>query len=99
MKFVVNWNQENCDVYIGRPSKFGNPFPIGVYGTREEVLELYEFWLYDRPELIVAVCKELKSKILGCSCHPRPCHGDLLARIANGWQLCLPLVESQGDQD
>lgn len=99
MNFVVNWNNEECDVYIGRPSKFGNPFPIGIYGTREEVLELYEFWLYDRLEIIKAVCNELKGKRLGCSCYPRPCHGDLLARIANGWQLCLPLVEIDHAED
>jgi hypothetical protein len=28
-------------VYIGRPSKWGNPFVIGRDGSREEVIEKY----------------------------------------------------------
>ena len=29
------------------------------------------------------VKRELRSKVLGCWCKPGPCHGDILARIAN----------------
>jgi len=32
-------------VYIGRPSKWGNPFVIGRDGTRPQVIERYERWL------------------------------------------------------
>jgi len=31
----------NYDVYIGRPSKWGNPFVIGKDGTRKEVVAQY----------------------------------------------------------
>lgn len=26
---------------------------------------------------------ELKGKILGCYCHPQPCHGDILVKLIN----------------
>lgn len=35
------------------------------------------------PELINQIKQELKNKILGCWCHPKACHGDTLALIAN----------------
>ena len=88
---VVNFEKERCDVYIGRPSKWGCPFVIGPDGSREEVLLQHEIWLQDRPEFIADIRRELQGKILGCFCSPLPCHGDVLARIANNWQLCLPL--------
>lgn len=70
-------------VYIGRPSKFGNPFVIGKDGTREKILKKFENWLKEQPELLVAIKKELKGKSLICWCAPQPCHGDILMRIAN----------------
>ncbi len=89
---VVNFDKERCDIYIGRPSRWSSPFMIGPSGSREEVLFQYEIWLQARPELIADICRELRGKILGCWCSPLQCHGDLLARIANGWQLALPLI-------
>lgn len=70
------------DVYIGRPSKWGNPFVIGKDGDRAEVLRKYEAWLRTRPELLAAL-PELRGKVLGCWCAPEPCHGDVLSRLAN----------------
>ena len=69
------------DVYIGRPSRWGNPFVIGRDGTREEVIAAYEAWLLNQPELVAAL-PELAAKTLGCWCPPRACHGDVLARLA-----------------
>ena len=79
---VVHCKKESYDVYIGRPSKWGNPFTIGKDGTREEVIQKYIDWLMDQPELLNSV-NELRGKILGCWCHPNACHGDILAEIAN----------------
>lgn len=70
-------------VYIGRPSAWGNPFAIGTQGTREEVIRKYEEWLLARPELVRKVKDELRGKHLVCFCAPAPCHGHVLARIAN----------------
>lgn len=79
---VVHCKREPYDVYIGRPSKWGNPFEIGKDGTREEVIEKYEAWLQTQTPLLSAL-KELKGQTLGCWCSPKPCHGDVLKRLAN----------------
>ena len=31
-------------VYVGRPTQFGNPFPVDVYG-RTEAVDLFERWI------------------------------------------------------
>lgn len=74
---VVHCKKEPFDVYIGRPSKWGNPFQIGKDGNREEVIEKYKQYLLSRPDLISSL-HELKGKTLGCWCKPKPCHGDVL---------------------
>lgn len=79
---VVHCKKEKADVYIGRPSKWGNPFTIGVDGTREEVITKYKDWFVTQPELIKDL-PELKGKVLGCWCYPNACHGDFLSHIAN----------------
>ena len=84
MTRVVHCKKEPFDVYIGRPSKWGNPFKIGPDGTREEVIEKYKDYLWSRKDLVACI-PELRDKVLGCWCHPKPCHGDVLAKIANDW--------------
>jgi len=81
MTRVVHCKREPYDVYIGRPSKWGNPFKTGRDGTLEEVLEKYEQHITNRPDLLAAL-HELKGRTLGCWCKPKPCHGDILARLA-----------------
>ncbi len=80
---VVHCKREHFDVYIGRPSKWGNPFKLGRDGTREQVIAMYESWLQAQPALLDAL-PELRGKVLGCWCHPLPCHGDVLVRLVNG---------------
>lgn len=80
-------NKRNCresGVYIGRPSKWGNPFIIGRNGSREEVILKYRNWIESQPELIEKIKSELKGKNLICWCAPLPCHGDVLLEISNG---------------
>ena len=79
---VVHCKREAYDVYIGRPSKWGNPFAIGEDGTRAEVIEKYRAWIVQQPHLMAAL-HELKGKRLGCWCAPRACHGDVLAELAD----------------
>lgn len=78
---VVHCKRSRYDVYIGRPSKWGNPFTIGRDGDRAQVIARYERWLMEQPELVAAL-PELAGKTLGCWCAPRACHGDVLARLA-----------------
>ena len=81
---VVNIRREPYDIYIGRPSKWGNPFRIGRDGTRDEVIMRHEEWLLgvipgpngELPPSLTDAKNELEGKRLGCFCSPRPCHGD-----------------------
>lgn len=78
---VVHCKKSPHDVYIGRPSIWGNPYAIGRDGTRAEVVAKYEAGLTE--ELRARAKIELKGKTLGCWCAPQACHGDVLSRIAN----------------
>lgn len=69
-------------VFIGRPSKWGNPFHIGRDGTRAEVIEKYRAWIQTQPALL-ADLHELRGRTLICFCKPLPCHGDVLAELAD----------------
>ena len=76
-------------VYVGRPSKWGNPWSIGTDGTREEVITFYRNALpkmlttcRDDGSLILDL-NELRGKDLVCWCTPLPCHADVLLELAN----------------
>jgi hypothetical protein len=69
-------------IYIGRGSKWGNPFRIGVDGDRATVIAKHASWLRDQHHLLRAL-DELRGKDLLCFCAPAACHGDLLLRLAN----------------
>jgi len=78
---LININTgKSYDAYIGRGSKWGNPYHIGMHGTREEVIEKYKQYILSNKELIDAL-PELKDKILGCYCKPFKCHGDILIEL------------------
>jgi hypothetical protein len=81
-ELVVHCKRAAHDVYIGRPSKWGNPFVIGRDGSREEVIAKYDAWLLEQPELVTAL-PQLAGKTLGCWCAPQACHGDVLVRRTN----------------
>lgn len=92
---VVNCRYEPFDVYIGRATKWGNPFRIGPDGTREEVIEKYRRWAIRRPSIIRSL-EELRGKRLGCICAPEPCHGDVLADLADLGEPILPAPAPAG---
>ena len=69
-------------VYIGRGSKWGNPFRIGIDGDRAAVIAQYERWLRSQHHLLRAL-DELRGRNLLCFCAPKACHGDLLLRLDN----------------
>jgi len=77
---VVHCRREPFDVYIGRPSIWGNPFSIGKHGDRKEVIEKYRKWITRQPQLLSRLA-ELKGKTLGCWCKPNDCHGDILIKL------------------
>ena len=82
------WNSRDPNVpkgavYVGRPSKWGNPFVIGPDGTRAEVIAKYERWLLGHSDLVAWARADLRGHDLVCWCAPRACHGDVLLRVAN----------------
>ncbi len=83
MTKVVHLRKEHWDVRIDRPGPWGNPFPMYGKGGRALAIKLFEQEIRSKPEYIARVKAELKGKILGCWCKPKPCHGDVLARIAD----------------
>lgn len=90
---VVHFKKMPYDVYIGRPSKWGNPFSHKE-GTqaqfkvkdRREAIQKFEEYLLGNEELMSQI-HELKGKVLGCWCKPQACHGDVLVKYANAKSL------------
>lgn len=77
---VVNIYTDEYDVYIGRGSKWGNPYVIGKDGNRKQVIEKYEEYIRNKPELLDSLY-ELVGKRLACFCFPKLCHGDILIKL------------------
>ena len=82
---LIKWAKTNGKlVRVSRPGKWGNPFET-QRRTREEherVCQEYREWIEQQPELMAAI-PSLKGMVLLCWCHPLPCHGDVLAELAN----------------
>ena len=79
--------QDSCE--------WGNPFKMKRISKKSphyermeleerwRVITLYSQWLRNKPELLDKARNELKGKTLACWCSPKPCHGLVLAEIAN----------------
>jgi len=72
-------------INVGRPSKYGNPFKIGIDGSREEVLIRFRRYAIERLAREPHWLDELKGEhiIVWCWCTPLPCHADILLELAN----------------
>lgn len=89
---VVNiYHKVPYDVYIGRGkgSIWGNPFShmegtLAQYKceSREEAVKKFREWILEQPHLLSQL-HTLKGKTLGCFCDPKPCHGHILAELAD----------------
>lgn len=87
---VVNkYHSLPFDLYIGRGSKWGNPFSHMEntkaefkVDTREEAVEAYRKWIGQQSNLLEMI-PELQGKTLCCFCKPKSCHGDVLSELAN----------------
>ena len=89
MNLVVHCKKSPYDIYIGRPSIWGNPFShlpntLAKFKVkdRDEAISQYREYLLSNQKLMSQLV-ELKGKILGCWCKPLACHGDILAELAN----------------
>jgi hypothetical protein len=121
---AAGWRMPPGAIYVGRPTRWGNPFQIisiparlggplhRVHDAGRRVPALsspYDMWItddllgaymfavrtyelhigpggryeWDDPE---AMLTPLRGRDLACWCPPtRPCHADVLLRLANGW--------------
>ena len=77
---VVNIKKEPYQYYIGRGSKYGNPFKIDENNTREDVIVKYEHYIRNNEQLMNDI-QELNGLVLGCYCKPLSCHGDVIIKI------------------
>ena len=87
------------DVYVGRPSDFGNPFHVGEVAsfaregdwldatvTPGVAVELFRSWIVapEQDELFDRIRHDLCGADLACWCPlDEPCHADVLLEIAN----------------
>ena len=86
---VVHCKKQPFDVYIGRPSKWANPFTHKtntrarhIVASRDEAIAAYrEYILNGDGKHLLKDLHELKNKTLGCWCKPLACHGDVLAEL------------------
>lgn len=89
---VVNKRESAFDVYIGRGSRWGNPFVIGKDGTRKDVVRKYWEHLVRQlhsGDVTLDDLRKLKGKTLGCFCKPLACHGDVIADAVD-WAVNRP---------
>ncbi len=91
---VKGWKMPPNTVYVGRPTRWGNPHKVGRHKdyhdlklTRQDAVDLYREWLMQagngtlKDEAVI----ELHGKNLACFCPlDQPCHADVLLEIANG---------------
>ena len=88
-KRTKGWKMPPNAVYVGRPTKWGNPCTVGEphpYDsadgeplTAQECVDIYRC-LYFSPKAL----EELRGKDLACWCRlDQPCHADVLLELAN----------------
>lgn len=81
---VVNKYRDSYDIYIGRGSRWGNPFVIGRDGDRDTVIAKYRDYLTHQVQtgkITHDDLRTLKGFTLGCFCKPQACHGDVLVEF------------------
>ena len=92
MTLVVNKSTHKPtvnDVYIGRGSKWGNPYShsdntkaLYKVKSRKEAIEKYrDYILNGDGKHLLNDLHELKNKTLVCFCKPKVCHGDVLVEL------------------
>jgi hypothetical protein len=87
-KRAKGWKMPPNTIYVGRPTKWGNPWQVGdvIDGqvvTPEVAVEWYRMVVLT-PENSKRAA-ELRGKDLACWCPlDQPCHADVLLEIANG---------------
>jgi len=81
------WRMPENAIYVGRPTKWGNPYrPGDEHGTRtvEEAVRKYRHYIKWRAIGGHVDFEELRGKDLACWCRKgAPCHADVLLEFYN----------------
>lgn len=80
---VVNKYNSDFDINIQRGTMFGNPFKDG---TREENIKKFKQYFLNKiksGQITKSHLEVLRGTRLGCTCSPKPCHGDIIAEVVN----------------
>ncbi len=86
LRRTKGWRKPSGAVVVARPSRWGNPFPIGDPGkggrTRQQAVDAYRHMAgstFGESDLA-----ELRGHDLACWCPlDQPCHADVLLELAN----------------
>ena len=85
-KRTKGWRMPKGAIYVGRPTKWGNPYQVDAANYRGAV-NLFRTYLHCSPrgiELVPSIRRELRGKVLACWCpRGKPCHADVLLEVAN----------------
>ena len=81
LRRTKGWRKPDGAVVVARPSRWGNPFPVGPDRTAAEAVALYRRWIEPQAGEVRA---QLAGRDLCCWCPlDRPCHADVLLELAN----------------
>ena len=83
MSRAKGWSKPSDAVYVGRPTRWGNPFRVGMSlcETIEDTVTAFRAVAADGG---IADIEYLRGKDLLCWCRPgAPCHADVLLELAN----------------
>jgi len=83
-KRCAGWKMPANTVYVGRPTKYGNPYVMEPKGqfTRERAIDAYRHYIERILVQNPGFLDELKGKDLACWCPlDKPCHADVLLKL------------------
>lgn len=98
MKRTKGWRKPEGAVYVGRPTKWGNPCRVGMFKDYSASNAVRDFrkWIsrdlsmrsfenaFGKPPVVADIKAALRGKDLACWCPlDQPCHADVLLELAN----------------
>lgn len=54
---------------------------IVIVSSREEAIRRFEFDTRRNPKMMAQIAALPEDAVLGCWCHPKPCHGDVIVKL------------------
>ena len=93
------WRMPEGAIYVGRPSRYGNRFPVTAFRTPSEAALAFALHLAARqlrdPAEFERWLAPLVGRTLACWCAPgQPCHADVLFAMANPGLVCRPAASA-----